>query len=387
MRLNGRLALEKLEDQISTSVYFQLLQKIKLHHPIIGYAHWKVGQTSFPIPIHTQVLSTSEIPGEILNRKIELHHQNLCTFDLLYTPAGKTILLFSWHHLLLDGFGANKLLESLTQHTADEQYFLPVEPKEGIIAQWNQLVEAKDFLKEISREPLVKIRPLKSKAESQFLEIELNEEDREKMGKAASALGCGLSPTPFYLACMARACLPVFDQNNFADGDLWVPVPMETRKRGALGPVLTNQHTFLFFRIKRALIREKAALIKDLKEQLFGQVKIAMPRKYAAMSRLLRLLPTWFYYQLIKGPNGDSIAGFLFSQSPAPDNLKPFIDLDLEDATALPPNTTPPGISFQLMTFAGRLKLILQYNTACFSTSQARNIFDNLKKELLADGR
>lgn len=383
MTLSGTLSREKLQQHINASEHFQLLQRVYLHYPAVGPARWKLRRTPVVFPIFEQKQDKEEVPVEILERDIPLEAEALCEFDLIHIDSDKTILIFSWHHLLMDGFGANKLLESLKEsYQEDQKNFFPKEEKEGLWNQWKQLVFTKDWLREISVDPLVKIKAAKNSFKTGYLISQLNEQEHQQVEKAMKQYSKGLVSTPYYLACAAKAYQSELGE-RYSKGDFFVPMPTETRKKGARGPVLTNQHSMLFFRMQRDQISNKATLVYSIGQQFFEQVRQRLPQQYAAMIRMLRLIPTWFYYRLIQRPNGDGIASFIFSQSPAPDNLQNFMGHQLLDATALPPNTAPPGISFQIMTFEGRLKLVLQYSENCFTKDQAQRMIKRYKQELL----
>lgn len=384
MVLEGSLQKDELEKSIEGSAYFQLLRRVRLYQPALGIARWKLGKTLRPLPVYESKQQTGELSEELLNRDIPLNSASLCEFDLIHIPGPKTLLIFSWHHLLMDGFGVNKLLASLQPGSkVQKNNFLPSEQKEGLWKQWKQLVFAKDFLRAISRDPLVKISATSTSSRSGYLVHSLSDPENEQLKSAAQQFTKGMLQIPYHLACAAIAYDHTITKKGINNGDIWVPVPMETRKSGAAGPVLTNQHSMLFFRMNRNSIADKSLLVKEIGNQLFEQVKQRVPQQYAAMTRMLRLTPTWFYYRLIKRPNGDSIAAFLFSQSPAPDNLRNFMGHRLLDATALPPNTAPPGISFQIMTFEGKLKLVLQYSESCFTRKEAAEMMQKFKQELL----
>ena len=133
------------------------------------------------------------------------------------------------------------------------------------------------------------------------------------------------------------------------------------------------------------MLDDKKALIKDLNAQFFEQVKLGIPQKYASMLRLLRHLPISFYYKLIKRPNGDSLSGMLYSQSPSHKSLNTFLGCRVNDITALPPNTSPPGISFQITTFDKRLKLVIQYSESFFNKAEINDIITAVEKELIGE--
>lgn len=384
MEFEGLLSKSDLREAVERSIYFKTLRKVYLSNPDVGIARWKMGKESRPIPIRVGEQSEDSLPDDLLQSNIDLKAESLFAFDLIHIGEIKTILVFSWHHLLMDGYGVNKLLASLNDDSCfDLKDFFPQEEKEGLWKQWKQLVFTKDYLRVISKKPLLQIEADYSKPRIGYLLDQLTEEEYRQVKENSRLHNQGLVHTPYYLTSAALAFDKVAAQKNLGNKDIFVPVPMEMRKANATGPVLTNQHSMLFFRIPRDLMQQKAKLVKEVNRQLFEQVKLRVPQQYATMSRMLRHIPLWFYYLLIKRPNGDSIAAFPFSQSPSPDNLKDLLGLKLLNATALPPSTAPPGISFQIMTFGQKLNLVLQYSESCFTKEEAQQMLDGFKDQLL----
>ncbi len=384
MKLGKHLALEALQAAIQQSQYFELLEQTRLSFPKFKIPRWELTNERISTIIKTHKSTSDEIPTEVLNKQIELKDDNLYRFDLIHHPTCST-LVFSWHHILMDGFGANTLLHSLS-HTIEnaERNFLVTPAKEGLRQQWSKLMKTKDFLKDISKGSLQKIKELNTSQKVDFVELKFNAKQTAEIKEQVIKHSRGGIDTPYFLGIIALAYYKTLEQRVEKLEDIFVPVPMELRKAGAKGPILSNQHTLLFFRIKANLRNDKAALIKDLNEQFFNQVKTQMPHNYASMINLLRLLPTAWYYKLVKGPNDESLAGFLYSKSPSPNNLSGLLDCHITDATVLPPNTSPPGISFQMMTFGGNLKFVIQFSESCFAKVEIKCILEEMQKELLA---
>src|SRR5690606_12744226 len=125
----------------------------------------------------------------------------------------------------------------------------------------------------------------------------------------------------YALGCVAYSYAQLLSQKNILTGDLWIPVPVETRKKGSEGPYLGNHYTFMFYRLSTEILKNRETTIREVVKQFKEQMKIALPTKYFSMMELLRLIPSSLYYQLIKGPNGESLASALFSYSPEPVGL------------------------------------------------------------------
>lgn len=383
MKMDRHFSDELFIKKLQKSPYIQLLERTRLCIPSFGTPYWKIADKPLTSPLVIHRSADESIPQVVLENVIHHTDENLYRFDVIHHP-NHTSLVFSWHHILMDGFGANRLLQSIEKpEDADQDSFLLEQSADSIGEQWKKLMRTKDFLKDISKEPLLKITPKSFSKKVKYQEVIFDQPQSETIKKLTTKYGRSLSETPYFIGSIALAYAKILDTERFHNQDIWIPVPMEVRKAGAKGPIVSNRHSLVFFRIKWSLMNDKQALIKDLNEQLFTQVRQNMPQNYWSMIGSLRLMPTYPYYQLVKGPNGESLAGMLYSQSPSPDNLMEFLGCKLIDATALPPSVAPPGINFQMMKFAGTTKLIIQYSESCFSGSEISSLIVELEKEIL----
>ena len=383
MKLDRHFSDELFIEKLQNSPYIQLLERTRLCIPPFGTPSWKITDKPLASPMVIHRAKDEAIPQAVFENTINHYDESLYRFDVVHHPNHSSIV-FSWHHIFMDGFGANRLLHSIENPTtAEEDVFLQEQSADGLGEQWKKLMRAKDFLRDISQEPLLKISPENASKRVKYREVIFDQTLTEALKETVKKYGRSLSDTTYFVGSIASAYAKMLGAKRLRGQDIWIPVPMEVRKAGANGPVVSNRHSLLFFRVKSSLLNDKQSLIKDLNDQLFNQVKHGMPQNYWSMIGTLRLMPTYPYYQLVKRPNGDSLAGMLYSQSPSPDNLMEFLGCKLIDATALPPSVTPPGINFQMMKFDGSTKLIVQYSESCFSGSEISSLIVELEKEIL----
>lgn len=385
MKLDQPLPEERLQQAIRNSAYFQQLEKTRIKLKKSGVPRWELSNQIHPTQVGVHTAIGNKIPDSILSQNILLEDGYLYRFDVVHHPTFTTII-FSWHHILLDAFGAGNVLASLNYDAEiDASNFLGKDVKENKRTQWKNLVEAKDFLKEIAQKPILEILPREGNNKVGYLAHRFTTDETAYIQKQVKKYSRGGIETPYLLGHVAMAYHKLLTQKGMGQKDIWVPVPIETRKTGAQGPIIGNWHSLLFFRIKCKLLTDKAAVVKDLNAQFFEQVKRKMPQKYASMLRMLRVLPISFYYRLVKRPNGSAISGMLYSQSPPNKGLQHFLGCKVLDTTPLPPNTSPPGISFQITTFENRLKLIAQYNHNYFSTQEIEGLMKEMVQQLIGD--
>lgn len=117
---------------------------------------------------------------------------------------------------------------------------------------------------------------------------------------------------------------------------------------------------------------------------MFDLIRNKRPDDYAVMSGLLRRLPPDFYYWLIKGPAGGSIASFLYSD-PGENDFKTFFGNTINNVTNYPPCTFPPGLMTIYERFNGKQKIVINYTLQLVSKEDLSILENNLLKELLGD--
>ncbi len=385
MRLDKSITKNKLEEAITSSPYLRWLERTRIQFRRASPPRWVLVPKGEPTLVIEHISENDDIPKAVFDGHVSLYGGNLYRFDIIQHPTHTTVA-FTWHHILLDAFGASQVLTSLNYpEMAMESAFFGIEPKQSRKQQWNDLVIAKDYLRATTKEVLLKITPNSDKTGVDYIEKRFTEEETARIKTQVAKYSRGGIETPYLLGNIAIAYQQTLKARGEEGKDIWVPIPMEQRKAGASGPVVSNWHSMLFFRIKASLTADKKAMVKDLNSQFFEQVKLGIPQKYSNMLRFLRRLPIRFYYRLVKRPNGESLSGMLYSQSPSHESLSNFLGCRVTDITALPPNTTPPGISFQITTFDNRLKLLIQYSESCFTKAEIENLLTTIEKELIEE--
>ncbi len=382
---------ETLQKKIAEFAIFDWLSKIELNRgTLFGKPKWvynKDKKCALQINELT-VPTTDNLPLEIVNKGIFLKDPCLFRFTIINRENGTTDLVFSWHHILMDAQGAETLLKLMGGEIVEEKikYFPEKEKKINPLKAFYILHFSKEFIKKTSKLPLVQIvtkRP-DYMPESNYSVLELTEEQTKHLDKRALENGAKISKGSFFLACTTKAINDWLITKNNTTGAFWIPIPQNRRPRGSYGPVISNLQAFMFYRIPR----EKTALLKSCTEfitsQMFDLIRHKRPDDYAIMSNLLRRLPSRFYYWLIKGPAGGSMASFLYSD-PGVNVFNSFLGHKVSDITNYPPGTFPPGLMTIFERFNGKQKIVINYTLQIVSKEDLRILENNLLKELLGD--
>src|SRR5690606_24608921 len=146
------------------------------------------------------------------------------------------------------------------------------------------------------------------------------------------------------------------------NGNFWIPVPQDKRKKGSLWPVVGNHLSFLFYRVSSDDLNSIKTAVATFNTQMIKQIKKGIPQAYDFLISYLRRIPTPLYYYWIKGPKGKSLSSFLFTvAADHPRDLDEFEGLPIKNVISLPPSTYPPGLTFAFMKFKNRLQIAVLY--------------------------
>src|SRR6187402_511499 len=141
LELEGKLDVDQFKSNIKSNDNLLRLAHLTAEKKYpLSIPSWRENEPSSKIPItifQTDVL----IPEEIVNRKISGNQPPLLSFDILFRSNGDTSLILSWHHLLMDGYGAILLMKQLAEGVSKKQLQLHDNSTQEKL-KWSELVNA-----------------------------------------------------------------------------------------------------------------------------------------------------------------------------------------------------------------------------------------------------
>ena len=332
------------------------------------------------ISIHKHEIE-NEIPFSILNRKINLDADNLISFDVIKFPSNTSMIVFSWHHILMDGKGASLFLKHIYDHEFDNisSFFPPVKEKINLFKQLINLNQMKEFIRKQNKNIEEGYSVLSSKERCFYSdEIVFTREESEQIKLNGFRAGSKFGVNHFLLACCLYAYLKL-PKNKSNSKNYWIPIPYDGRKRGAIGPIITNSISFVFYRVSHKDCISVASIVSSLNKQLKMQIQKEISPKFLSMLDVMRHLPLGFYRFLVKSTSSKTMSPFLFSSSGDTNwELEKSINFPLNDISVFAPFSYPPGIVFSALQFDRKIKLRISYADLIFSEEEI--VF--LKKEL-----
>ncbi|HQW83112.1 MAG TPA: hypothetical protein PK987_01555 [Ferruginibacter sp.] len=389
------LEFKKIEHILKSSAVIYWLCNIKLNYgTILNPPCWKFTDAGNEIVVNKHHLANeNDIPEIILTRNITVESKSFIEADLIYYPSGKCAFVLSWNHIVLDAKGTALLFEHLNQLTTNtpqntELYFPSKTKKHNVFQHIKNMYKIKHFVQVSAKPPVSSVASfaVKSHAGKTFTKnISFNADETKKIHANAIKAGARFGPNLYFIACCAHVIHFINKKRN-NDGDLWIPVPYDARLKGAIGPVISNCVSFLFYRIPKNKLTDVAQTVKYLGLQMTGQIKDSIPQKYSMFLNFMRHIPLWLYYFLINNTNKGVFASFLYTSTG--DNftsLKYLFGEPVDKINMIPALTFPPGLTFLFLNHIDNTNINIAYSSEIINNNELVLIEEKIKEILLTN--
>ncbi|ESS73470.1 putative polyketide synthase component [Methyloglobulus morosus KoM1] len=389
--LPERLPLNELHNHLANRPAYQWLCRLRLREGLpFCLAKWKLdARAELPIIAEYTLAKDGSLPDRVLSANLDICRGSAFKIDLLHQAGAGSIVVFTWHHALMDAHGGELFVRYLGAvnlmkrpiWVADEASKLPLKIRAQIAS------EMKEFLYNAAQLPLLSLfKGTVPKPLARYRVLAFTPQQSVAINNRAGQLNAGFLVSAFYLAATTNAVAQVQKQRDTDTGDILVPIPLDCRKRGAQDPVLGNQVSFLFYRIPNAVIGDVSACTNALIEQMKSLMRAESPSHYTIMLDFLRRMPGFIYRQMLKSPTEGLMASFFYSDTG--DSLQDFDALfgqQVLGAIHYPPNMYPPGMTFIFSRFHGALQITLGYMEQDVNTAEVDLLLKSLCSTLLGD--
>jgi len=377
--VEGILRASDLDKQINNHPLIQWVSRFSIHETFF-VKKWKMSPASHVRVNETQ--TEEEYPAYIFNNNISKSKGPLLYFDVLHRN-NSTRLVFSWHHLLMDGYGAVLLMQSIAEN---KKLVIP-KPEKLKLGRFSffKAVKAKFFVQWSAKGKISDLfAPSSKQSDFQIRTLNFSKESSEKMKEKAIASGARFGSSPFFLSVILLALKRTLESRGQKQIGFWVPVPQNDRKVGAKWPLIGNHLSFLFYRLFPDDLASIESAVKSINTQMVHQIKEKMPRAYFYLMHYLKMAPSPLYYYWIRGPKGRTLSSFLFTiASEHPKDFTTIFGAKILNALSLPPNTYPPGITFAVTQFEQKTQLSILSYTDVISLDELNVLEETIKKSLL----
>lgn len=365
--LAERLILEYLQQQLAQRPAYQWLCQLRLKTGLpFSLAQWRRDpEAALPPILEHHLPHDSPLPNTLLSVALDIKNQAAFKIDLLHREGAGSILIFNWHHALMDAHGGELFIRYLGMNIPLKQsdWITRADNKLPLKIKANIAAEMKQFLYDISQLPLLTLSKKNAvKPQACYRVLSFTTQQSHQVNERAQQMGAGFSISAFHLAATTFAIAEVQQQRGTVIGDVLVPVPLDRRKRGALGAIVGNQVSFLFYRIPHAVLSDVPACTAEVLKQMKILMRSQKPEHHTIMMDFLRRMPGFFYRRMLKLPTKGLMASFFYSDTGySLQTFNELFDQVVSGAVHYPPNTYPPGITVIFSRFQGSLQVTLSY--------------------------
>lgn len=336
--------------------------------------------------------SGPDLPAELFKRDIPLTAARFFEADLIHYPGGRSTILFSWNHILLDGRGSGMLFNYLndpSKHVPLSSFF-PVEKKSpGWIKYIRNMYAVKHFIEQNTKGNIVSVYSCQANQDKhpEFRNkvIRYSHAETVLLEKNAKKNGTRFGVNSFLIAACVNAVNKVL-QGRGIQGDMWLPIPYDGRKRGAFGPIISNNVSMVFYTVPREKMKAIPDLVAHISQEMNKQLKDEIPHKYALLLDLMRHIPSRLYYNLVNRPGEGALSSFLFTATgEGIGDMRSLFGRPLSDVVIYSPETYPPGLTFLFLRFNNQIKVSISYSKQVIREEEILLIEQELKTVLLQD--
>lgn len=334
-----------------------------------------------------------ELLQEIMTRPLEVDGVEFkARLDVVERREGGSIVALSWSHLLIDGKGAELVLAEIA--LLCDGVDLAIEAKEppkpiswkDLTAKTKPAVYRLEELAKIGAPSLCGPRPRRGRGH--YRVITLSVEDSARVAARVEQMVGGLFPMTFYVACAARAHDRVFHHRGRQPPGYVASVPVQTRKRGARGPLFHNQVSIFFFSALREHLGTIESAAAFAKQQFAEMTRARLDESFLAILEMMMRLPTWLFMRVVRWQFKGEIASFYHSHTGAfAPELVEFAGAKVTNANHLPCLATPPGTGLFFSERGGRVNVTVSWREGCLTDEELRLMLAQVLEDLFGEPR
>lgn len=401
LELSADADLNAIAEQLMENPTFQHVSQLRVKHRWPLLPRWEV-RDSFvlrnddkfnviakeerlkqSLAIHTK-LSQNEFNATVLNRKVD-NENGLVHIDLCALENGTKHLVVSMHHVLFDHQGMNNFVQALADKTASFPLFPPAAEKSGFGTFLNFWTMTVYMLKRNSAKlgTLVN-KQLKPASIPTFKTISFSEEETKQIEQDAWQAGARIGQSAFYLSATAKIVHQVLQKRTENPPYLWFSVPNNQRKKGTAGHLVSNQLSFLFFRLYAHELSTTQAAVSSINQQLKAQIKDRIPERYTKLLQALRFMPMPVYEAMVNLASNGKMSSFGFSDLGTDKlALTHFLGTHVKNTCHYPPVPSPPGFNVVVSKSNGQLTFVWAYFDEVLSPSEISEMEQAFRQLLL----
>jgi hypothetical protein len=311
-------------------------------------------------------------------------------FSLIETRDGAATLVFSWSHLMCDGVGAELFLQEIERLASGSdaepmpQLPAPVPAPGTLKERWQAAKPMVFYFRELVKRRFDCLGPRRPTPGRTHFEVHALDHERSRRAAArCAALGCSLVSAPFHLACAMRAHQRVFAMRGLAPPCYVCTVPVQTRRKGARGPIFQNHVTMFFGSLRAEELGSLEGATALLMEQHGQFVKDKLGDALNNLMHSMRILPSRLYMAFVSRQMRGPVASFFHSNTGEfAAGMSHFLGARILNAWHVPGIATPPGTGIFCNEKNDRLVVTLCWHENALSPEERRVMLESFLTDL-----
>ena len=313
--------------------------------------------------------------------------------DIVERRDGSCLVGLTWSHLIIDGKGAELVLAEFARLCAGVDVSCEVKEQLRPETTWREKVTktkgAIHHLQNLARNRILSpTGPKARRGRRCFQVITLDRAASDRVRARIEQATGALFPLAFFVACAARAHDRMLSARGDAPDGFVTSVPIQTRKRGAQGPLFHNHVTVLFFGGKREQLATLESAAAALKQQFSEMMRARLDESFTAVLELMMRLPSWLFMFVVRHQFRGEICSFFLSHTgPFAPELTAFAGARVTNAFHLPSVSTPPGTGMFFCEHEGRLNITFSWREGALTDDERRSMAAHTLEDLLGEPR
>ena len=347
-------------------------------------------ETISPTPdVHTATEDWANTPLDRPGR----HGWTKARMVVIERRDGSARLIFSWSHLMLDGVGAqiflaevSRLMADPAAATADPVPALerPTPTGRNYLLEWQNSVPMVRYFNELLNEPFDSLgarRPTPGKI--RFRTVTLDEPATARVLARCTALCGPLVNLPFYLAAAMRAHDRVFQARGKRPASQMVNVPIQSRRKGARGPIFQNHLGMFFARLSAAQLDRLDSAVQALLELHGRWLREKLGESFDSLMSVMRPMPPRLHMRFIQWQMRGQLTSLFHSHTGEfARDLTTFGGVRVTGAYHVPGFSNPPGTGLFCNECHGRLVITQCWREGVLTEAERALMLDAFLQDL-----
>lgn len=362
LELNAEADLNLISQQLSENKTLANLSKLKVQHRWPALPLWKEANSTRPYVQVQNKLSWLEFESAILNRKVD-NENGLVFIDLCALIDDSKHVVISMHHVLFDHQGMMNFLKALSRPETTFRLF-PSERPSWLIRKLSNACYMTVYMLSRGSGKLGTLvgKNVKPKSYPRFKTIRFSKEETASIEANAWKAGSRIGQSAFYLSATAKVVFETICNRGQEPPHLWFSVPHNNRRKGASGHLVSNQLSFLFFRLQKDELKTIVSSISSINRQLKQQLKTRIIDRYSDLQDVLRWMPMMIYERMVDLASNGKMSSFGYSDlGEQKVVMDMFLGAKLLRMLHYPPVPSPPGFNVIATKQNGELAFVWAY--------------------------